>query len=279
MSLINTEVEEEEIDNEVDDIFDDATENLTETEEEAALAEIDDDDEMEDIEEEEETSTTPSSPTVDLATLEKVAELMRGQQAPAQPDKPREFTPEEIDAALKVWRPSKEFTERLFNGEREEQEKALDEMVTGLTTHMTTMMSYALQAQSNQFQQTVQPFVLEKEKAQLATLTDEVATKYKGLEPYKSLVSQTILQLRAEGFVPKNQDDAFRSVAERVETIVKAVKPDFKLNESMPAPPKQQQQTKPVRPKMAGLQSGSGGGGGNTAKPKSTGKAFLDVFS
>lgn len=268
----NNEEEEEELSPSMSLFGDDDDEVIDDEVEEEEVEEI------EEEEEEEETSETSSAtPTVDLATLQQIAEVIRNTNAPPAPAAPQ-FTQEDYDKALKVFKVTPEFATKLLGeGYSTEQEEALVQLVSGMTEHMTTMMSYALQAQNNAVTEKITPLLQKHEQAQLEQFSTHLSTKYPALAPYKALVNQTIMQLRASGYTPKSPAEADQTVATHVEAYIKSVQPTFSLN----APAPKTTTNKAVKkPQMASLRSGSGGSAQQgAAQPKKEKKAFQALFS
>jgi hypothetical protein len=272
MNDLNNEEEEEELSPTMSLFGDDDDEVIDDEVEEAEESE-----EVEEEEEEEQTSEAPSAtPTVDLATIQQIAEVIRSTNAP--PVQAPQFTQEDYDKALKVFKVTPEFATKLLGeGYSTEQEEALGQLVNGMTEHLTTMMSYALQAQNNAVTEKITPLLQKHEQAQLEQFSTHLSTKYPALAPYKQLVNQTILQLRNSGYVPKSPAEADQTVATHVEAYIKSVQPTFSLN--APAP-KTTTNKSVKKPQMASLRSGSGGAAQQgAAQPKKEKKPFQALFS
>ena len=178
---------------------------------------------------------------------------------------------------LKVFKASPELASAILGGEPEEgQVAALQQLIDGIVTHVTTTMGYANNMVVNQLTQQMSPAMELVYEQKAEKFTDAVTELYPSLKDHKNLVRQVADNLKSQGYKTKDGQEAGRVVAEQVEKILQAGNPGFSLQQGG-QPPKAPQQSGAM-PQMASIPSGGAAGGapsGSGNKPK---KAAWNVF-
>jgi hypothetical protein len=227
--------------------------------------------EVEETPEVEVKETPPAAPTVDVEKLAKAfGQELRTQQGEKEKKGVDDLTPEEAAKILNVWQPSKEWIAKFDN--LDTREAALKELRDGVVKNSDTITQHRLKE-----------------------LSDAVDTKYGGVvefmqnyqneqtekrftEKYQQLADPTtmkIVKAVADDLVKngkKFDDEAslFKALAEGTEAVIKVHNPNFKLSAgSNPATKtKTGQSSGSIPVTTPGAGGGTGGKGGDTAKPR-----------
>lgn len=189
---------------------------------------------------------------IPLSAFNQMAAAFRPQaQAPQQ----QQMSQEDMDKALKVFKPTAKHIERLLNVDSpEEQVAVLNEILSAQSEHMQTVMGYAMRMQQEQISQQYSPVLQMVEKQKMSQFVGGVIGQYPALKGHDRLVQQAIQTLKAQGYQPASGADAARAIAGQVESMVKMVNPNFSVSAR---PNQQRQQT--TMPAMASLGGGTTG--------------------
>jgi hypothetical protein len=220
--------------------------------------------------------TPPAAPPVDAAAIAKsigseIASALKSREDDGKKTKTvDDLTPEEAAKILNVWQPSKEWIAKFDN--LDTREAALKELRDGVVKNSDTITQHRLKE-----------------------LSDAMDTKYGGVvefmqnyqneqtekrftEKYQQLADPTtmkIVKAVADDLVKngkKFDDEAslFKALAEGTEAVIKVHNPNFKLSAgSNPATKtKTGQSSGSIPVTTPGAGGGTGGKGGDTAKPR-----------
>lgn len=217
-----------------------------------------------------------ASPEPQRYTLEEFQQMQSTfQQNQPQVEPQKEYSEEELNELLKVYNPDMGLAQRLF-GEyaTEDHVTALQEMVKGIVTHLTTVQGYASNALRNQLSEQFRPALDSVEEQKISSFASGLASRYPALNGKEQLIRQTVDNLRAQGVRAQSAEEAERLILGHVEQMAKAFDPSFSFH-GQP----QQQQNNGTMPQMANMGSGgSGGGAGASSASSASKKPAWDVF-
>jgi len=201
------------------------------------------------------------------------------QPAPAQQQAPVQLTKEEMEERLKVFRANEKHVQRLLNSEDPaDQVAAINEIVNGIVTHLTTVSGYSNQIMLDQLSKQYAPALELVREREMSNFTKDITKAYPALKGYDPVIAQTIQFLKAQGFRPANGEEALRVVAGQVEALVKTANPQFSLARR---PQRQQKQPTGGMPRMASLSGGSRGSAGGAGRQNNGGQkkaAYNDIW-
>jgi hypothetical protein len=190
---------------------------------------------------------------IPLSAFNQMAAAFRPQAPQAAQ---QQMSQEDMDKALRVFKPTAKHIERLFNSDNlEDQVAVLSEILASQSEHTQTVMGYAMRMQQEQISQQYSPVLQMVEKQKMSQFVGGVIGQYPALKGHDRLVEQAIQTLKAQGYQPASGADAARAIAGQVESLIKTVNPNFSVSAR---PNQQRQQT--TMPAMASL------GGGNTGR-------------
>lgn len=164
-------------------------------------------------------SPQPGLTKEDIAAA--VASAVQTTQRQNQPVAPQ-MTQEEIDRALRVFRPTAKQVEALREG-GENALGALNEIVAGVYQQATTMSAYQMQLQMEKIQGILNPVHTYVQQQQMAALKNEFFTEHpdlKGLDPLLASIKDQIVQ---EGKTFSDKKLAFAEVATRARALMKSL--------------------------------------------------------
>jgi len=202
------------------------------------------------------TTTTTSPPTglgrEEIAAI--VQEAMRGvPQVQQQPQ--RQMTQEEIDTALRVYRPNMRTLDRIRAG-GEEGLAALSEVIQGVYNQAVTMAQYQTQMQIEPVTSALTPLQAFHQEQQVRQLRDEFMKANPDLKGYEPLLDGIRQQLVTEGARFPSKEAAFKEVAARAKQIIKTLPGVGQAG--------QQQQTQQTQGQPHNMSTLTGGGQGST---------------
>jgi hypothetical protein len=169
------------------------------------------------------------NPTVGL-TAEQLQQLIAGvgqshqAAAPIQQQQQRQYTQEEFDRVMNVYRPSAAQLRALRNAENEEEAlAALNDMLQGASRQAITMAQYGMQAQRQEIEQMINPLRSFYAEAQKERLKTEFYQQHGDLKPYEPFVTALIDSMQARGMKFPTKEAAFKAASEEARKQLKAV--------------------------------------------------------
>lgn len=171
---------------------------------------------------------------------------------------PKQLSPEEIDQALKRWRPDEKWFEKF--GNMDTQQEAVSDMLNGMYEHINTFMQAMNQRVSTQ----VQPIHEQLQAVQQQKIEEVWNTNYPQLakpeiQPLVSAVTNSLIE---QGKKFDSVADMHGAIATEVEKVIKATNPDFKLEAGKGSV---DGKNAPNPRKIPATTPGNGGGGGTPA--------------
>lgn len=214
------------------------------------------------------------APTVDAKALaqEFGGEIARALETSRAKDKPP-LTLEEAEAALNVWKPTKEWETKFEN--LETRNDALKELRDGFIRHSDTITQHRLHQLQTAMEEKFSPALAVVEQMQAEQRQTRFDTTYPqlakpGLRPVLQAVGS---QLRESGKRFNSEEEIFDAVATEVAKVIKETNSDFKLEKvSGSSPAKTNPNAIPV------TTPGSGGGTGKKGASAPTKPRGLAIF-
>lgn len=198
-------------------------------------------------------STAPTPAPQPGIGREDIAEIVTQAVKAVQPQ--QQMTQEQIDAALRVYRPTTKTVEKIQQG-GEAALEALNEIVQGIYNQATTMAEYRLKMQTEPIMQQIAPLQEQIRQHQLNSLKEEFFARNKDLVGFDPILNAIQQQLTAEGARFATKDEAFKAVGDRARAIIKTLPGVGQANNG------QSQQTQQnVQPHSMSTLTGGGQGG------------------
>lgn len=195
--------------------------------------------------------------------LSAIQQIVGSLQQPQQ-QQPQGLTDEELDAQLRVFRPDESMAKKFFGEDAgPEQVQLLNELVTGITNHLTSVMGYSNGLIREELRGQYQPALDHVASVKQEKFTGLLQEVYPSLKGREAVINKACEYLKSQGFKPKSGSEAGQAVAKVSEQILRSADPQFQLL----GPPKQQQQQQTVQSSMPSLSSGAGGGATSGTKP------------
>jgi hypothetical protein len=207
-------------------------------------------------------------------TPEQWMQIQQMQQQ-SQPQAQPELTEEQLNEQLKVYQPNEGLVDQLFgdNASQETRLNAFNEMVSGIVTHLTTVMGYSNQIMAQDMQQQFSPALDMVREQKDTQFVSNLEASYPALKGQGAAVRQVMQTLRAQGYVAQSAQEAQQTVATQVEQLMRSVNPNFSLSSQARTPNPGNGSMPRMAPQGAGGGGGAGPGGGGKDKPS------WDVFS
>jgi hypothetical protein len=186
-------------------------------------------------------------------------------RAPHEP--PRQYTQDEIDKMLNVWKPDASFLRKMgFTEPTAEQLTALNELRDNLIRQANTMSEARIQQLFSERQKEIDEVrgYISEQRAQAAT--SAFFTKNPELKPYEEIVDAVSAKLEAGGFKASSQDKVFEEISKNTNEVLKRM--NIKLEKKTPNRGTSRMAT------LAG--GGHGGGGGDKGGAKR--KLGMEIF-
>lgn len=185
--------------------------------------------------------------------------IVQGQQQQTQQQ--RQMTPEEIDAALQVWKPADDLYDRLGNPET--RLAAFVEMRDGLIKQSMTAAQHMIAMELEKVRGEVEPIRSFAQEQRAEKLRNQFTEQYPALKQYEKLMPMVTAALERSGFKPKSVEDGFKTLADEAAKVIKAnFDPDFDLS----VKPTNQNPNPQGAPTMAKTSSRGGQGGAGSGK-------------
>jgi hypothetical protein len=226
--------------------------------------------EVEETPEVEVKETPPAAPTVDVEKLAKAfGQELRTQQGEKEKKGVDDLTPEEAAKILNVWQPSKEWIAKFDN--LDTREAALKELRDGvvknsdtITQHRLKEMRAAIDNEYGGVKEFMQNYQNEQTEARFTKKYEQLA------DPTTMKIVKAIADdLVKNGKKFDDEDALFKALAEGTEAVIKVHNPNFKLSAgSNPANKKPGQSSGGIPVTTPGASGGTGGKGGDPAKPR-----------
>lgn len=210
---------------------------------------------------------TPAAPSLEELTKTITSAVTSALPQPAAPAPPP-LSQEELDRALKVFKPSMKHIEAIQGG-GEGAVQALAEIAQGIYQQANTMAAYQLAMMQEQLEARLNPLQSHYQQQQARELQNEFMTAYPTLKGYEPLLMSIRDQLVREGTKFKDKTAAFAEVAKRADAVIKSL-PGAGSAASNGTPANQQPATAHQMSTLTGGgQSGTGTSGKNdgAAKP------------
>jgi len=166
----------------------------------------------------------PSTPPSGLSP-DDIARIVESTVRAVQPSSSapqQQLTQEQIDAALKVFRPTSKMVEALRAG-GEEAVLAMQEMAQGIYEQANTMAQYQMQLLMERMSGDLGPIQAYVAEQRQNALRAEFLTKYPHLKDYEPLCAAVRDQLVRERATFPNKEAAYAEVAKRTEALLKTL--------------------------------------------------------
>lgn len=183
---------------------------------------------------------------------------------------------DELDKALRVFKPSAALIKKLRSENEEEAVQALNEIVQGTHTQATTLASYMFQMEMEKLQGQLNPlaqFVAEQRQSQLES---EFQSKYPDLKDYRPLLLAVRDQLQREGRRFPNKEAAFEEIAKQARSMIATLPKAGAEGGGSGAPAAS---GTPPSHNMSSLTGGGQGGAGSNGGSPQAGPAWKQLFS
>jgi hypothetical protein len=204
------------------------------------------------------TEPTQTPPLTDAQIRASVAAGLRdAQPAPA----PKQWTPEELDKAFNVWKPTQELVDQIVGG-GEGALKALAAMRDGLSNQFQTLLQYSLEVAKKEMLGQVAPAMTFAQEQAAAKDREAFFEEHEDLKPYEKLTQTVFNAMKAEGTRFATTADAFKALADRTRALLPT-----NGNGTGAGQPSGVRTTTPTQKRPAGLSSGSQAGGGGHSAP------------
>lgn len=164
-------------------------------------------------------SSTPGLSREDIA--EVVGATVRN-VIPQQPNQPQ-LTQQEIDQALRVFRPTAALLKKLRSENEEEGVAALSELVQGIHAQSTTLAQYLLEQRMGELTAQMTPMQRFVAEQQQNALRDEFFKAHPDLRGFDPILTTVRDQMVREGLRFKNKDQAFAECARRTKELLKTL--------------------------------------------------------
>lgn len=184
-------------------------------------------------------------------------------------------TQAELDAELRVWNPDKEFVQEFRNSLMQEDVEddarvgAFTKLRDGMMTQAQRYAELQVQKQMNNLLPQLAPMIQHFQKVQQEEAEKGFYGEYPTLKDFPEVVQAVASQLSTQKVQVDSPAAARKLLAERVEAVVKKLRPDFSLGTSNST---STQTNNGAMPRMATLSNGASGGG----KPASGNASIWD---
>lgn len=222
----------------------------------------------------------PDSNQLMMQMLQQNQELMqRSFQQQNQGRQTPQYTPEQIDQALKVYRMNPEVFGKIFNDQLEMEERvgAMQSMIDGISQHAATLALLMTNRAQQQMQERFQPAMQLVERQQLQEFTGAIESEYPALKNQRQLINMAVQSLKSEGFQEPDPRRAREAVATRVEQIVRMTNPSFNVRGGQQN--QTQHQSGHGMPRMGSGGNGGAGGNANRGNGQRKRAGWASVFS
>jgi hypothetical protein len=189
-----------------------------------------------------------------------------GERETRQPD--RQYTQDEIDKMLNVWKPDASFLRKMgFAEPTAEQLSAINELRDNLVRQANTMSEARIQQLFTERQKEIDEVrgYIYEQRAQAAT--SAFFAKNPELKPYEEIVDAVSAKLDASGFKAPSQDKVFEEIARNTTEVLK------RMNVKV-----EKKGGKPTGNRMAQLAGGGQGGGDGGGKGGGKRKPGMEIF-
>jgi len=167
-----------------------------------------------------------------------------------QPEK--QYTPEEIEKILNVWKPDASFLKKMgFAEPTAEQLAAIHEMRDALVRQANTMSEARIQQLLTEREAEIQELRSYVSEQRAEATTKAFYTANPELEQYEEVVEAVSAKLESQGFKAPTQTKVFEEIAKNTHEVLKRM--NVKVDKTKPA--------KPAGTRMASLAGGGQGGG------------------
>ena len=189
-----------------------------------------------------------------------------GEREQRQPD--RQYTQDEIDKMLNVWKPDAGFLRKMgFAEPTAEQLSAINELRDNLVRQANTMSEARIQQLFTERQKEIDEVrgYISEQRAQAAT--NAFFAKNPELKPYVEIVDAVSAKLDASGFKAPSQDKVFEEIARNTTEVLK------RMNVKV-----EKKGGKSAGNRMAQLTGGGQGGGDTGGKGGGKRKPGMEIF-
>jgi hypothetical protein len=180
----------------------------------------------------------------------------------------RQYTQDEIDKMLNVWKPDAGFLRKMgFAEPTAEQLSAIHELRDNLIRQANTMSEARIQQLFSERQKEIDEVrgYISEQRAQAAT--NAFFAKNPELKPYEEIVDAVSAKLDASGFKAPSQDKVFEEIARNTTEVLK------RMNVKV-----EKKGGKPAGSRMAQLAGGGQGGGEAGGKGGGKRKVGMEIF-
>lgn len=155
----------------------------------------------------------------------KLIELQQQQYVPKSEEAAApQVTPEQLEEILKPVRVNAQMLEAMgFEDPSEEQIKAMQSLVNGITEHSTRLNNYIVQRRLQEINQQIQPIQSHMQMQAAQQAETRFYTEYKDLSEYKDIVQQvaTNLSQTRPDLAQKDEKTVFNEVAKVTRDLLK----------------------------------------------------------
>jgi hypothetical protein len=176
----------------------------------------------------------PPTPAVDSASIAQIVastmQQFQQQNAPA----PRQMTAEEAAAHFQVWNPDERYVNDINqlvdpSIPMEDRHRILAAMRDGIVNQAFRAAELLVEQRLAQVDQRYAPVLAQAQQMEAKQLQKDFEGRYPQLKGQEELVNSITAGLSAQGYRPKDKNEAFESVARLAEGILRKVNPEFKL--------------------------------------------------
>jgi hypothetical protein len=187
----------------------------------------------------------------------------------------KQYTQEEIDQLLNVWKPDASFVRKLTGAENPtaEQLAAVHEMRDHLIRQANTMSEARFQQVLGEYKAQLDELsgFVSEQRAQANT--ERFYNQYSELKPYEEIVDAVSAKLNASGFKAANLDKVFEEIAKSTTEVLKRMNIKVEKKKGGGAGTGGNGKSR-----MSQLTGGGQGGGGGGGKGQGTRKPGMEIF-